>query len=399
MKKYIVVIMLCIVLTGCKSKVIEDNTNDNLKVIMNNIEVYSDVYLYDVIDNISDVSITTKNSLIDTSSLGEKEIVINYIKDKKNYVYKNKINVVDTTPPLVFSGTTKSVKVGYSEDICNVISYGDMYDGDIKCTIEGDYDVNKVGTYKLVYTLSDSSNNEKKVNVTLKVYEPKESDNDNNDDNENRVRTDFLDVYQKHKTDDNEIGIDVSKWQEEIDFNKVKEAGASFVIMRIGYQGQTSREIYIDEYYKENIRKAKEAGLKVGVYFFTVAGSKEEAISHAKWVVDTLGGEKLDLPIAFDWENWARWNSYKVSFHEINEIANAYMDELEKNGYKSMLYSSKFYLETIWQNKKNYPVWLAHYTKENNKSSYTGDYMMWQLCDNGKIDGINNDVDIDILYH
>ncbi len=399
MKKYIVVILLCLVLTGCKSKIIEDNTNDNLKVIMSNIEVYSDVYLYDVIDNISDVSITTKNSLIDTSSLGEKEIVINYIKDKKNYVYKNKINVVDTTPPLVFSGTTKSVKLGYDDDICNVISYGDMYDGDIKCTIEGDYDVNKVGTYKLVYALSDSSNNEKKVNVTLKVYEPKESNEDNNDDNENRIRTDFLEVYQKHKTEDNEIGIDVSKWQEDIDFNKVKAAGASFVIMRIGYQGQTSREIYIDEYYKENIRKAKEAGLKVGVYFFTVAGSREEAISHAKWVVDTLGGESLDLPIAFDWENWARWNSYKVSFHEINEIANAYMDELEKNGYKSMLYSSKFYLETIWQNKKNYPVWLAHYTKENNRSSYTGNYIMWQLCDNGKIDGINNDVDIDILYH
>ena len=64
MKKYIVVILLCLVLTGCKSKIIEDNTNDNLKVIMSNIEVYSDVYLYDVIDNISDVSITTKNSLI-----------------------------------------------------------------------------------------------------------------------------------------------------------------------------------------------------------------------------------------------------------------------------------------------------------------------------------------------
>ncbi len=399
MKKYIILFLLCLVLTGCKSKVLVDDTNDNLKIIMNNVEVYSDVYLNDIIENVGNVKINSDNRLIDTNSLGEKQIEVNYIKDKKHYVYKGKINVVDTTPPVVFSGTSKSVEVGYDKDICDLISYGDMYDGNIKCTIEGEYDLQKPGTYKLVYTLTDSSQNEKKVNVTLKVYKPTPSDNNSDSDNTERVRTDFLEVYQKHKTIDNEIGIDVSKWQEDIDYEKVKKAGASFVMMRIGYQGQTSREIYDDEYYQANIKKAKEAGLKVGVYFFTVAGSKEEAKEHAKWVVKALDGEKLDLPIAFDWENWSRWNSYKISFHEINEIANAYMDELKNNGYEAMLYSSKFYLETIWQNKKNYPVWLAHYTKDNNKSSYTGNYIMWQLCNNGKIDGINNDVDIDILYH
>ena len=60
-----------------------------------------------------------------------------------------------------------------------------------------------------------------------------------------------------------------------------------------------------------------------------------------------------------------------------------------------MLYSSKFYLENIWENKLDYPVWLAHYTE---KTSYQGKYIMWQLCNNGRIDGINGDVDIDILY-
>ena len=106
----------------------------------------------------------------------------------------------------------------------------------------------------------------------------------------------------------------------------------------------------------------------------------------------------MDLPIVFDWENWNKWNTYKLSFHEINEIANAYMSTAKEKGYEGMLYSSKFYLETIWQNKKEFPVWLAHYTNNAKTSSYKGKYQIWQLCNNGHIDGINGDVDIDVLY-
>ena len=78
------------------------------------------------------------------------------------------------------------------------------------------------------------------------------------------------------------------------------------------------------------------------------------------------------------------------------EIANAFMTEVKTNGYEAMLYSSKFYLETIWTNKLKFPVWLAHYT---NSTSYEGDFIIWQLCNDGHIDGINGDVDIDVLYH
>ncbi len=395
--KKILIVLMCFLVCGCSEKIIEDTTGENVKSIMDTVEVYSDIYLNDLIDNLNNVEILSKNKLLDTNTLGKKEVEVEYRFEKKKYVYKFDINVVDSKAPIVFSGTNKTVEVGYDEDICNLISYGDEYDGNITCEIEGLYDLNKVGTYKLVYHLSDSSKNQKDVNVTLNVIKKKENDSTPSTPTE-KVVTEFQDVYNKHKKDNTEIGIDVSKWQEDIDYEKVKQAGASFVMMRIGYQGQTTRELYDDEYYASNIRKAKEAGLKVGVYFFTVAGSTNEVKEHAKWVVDKLDGEKLDLPIAFDWENWSKWNSYKLSFHEINEIANTYMDTLEESGYKAMLYSSKFYLETIWKNKKDYPVWLAHYTKDFNTSSYQGKYMMWQVCNNGHIDGINNDVDIDVLY-
>lgn len=390
--KYIKLCLLCLLLVGCSKKevIYEDTTNNFLDINKEEVEVYDEVSLNDILDiKNNEIEVTSKDYKIDTDSLGDKEITVYYTYDEKKYVYKDKISVVDTTPPLVFSGTSKTIELNYDKDICNLITYGDNYTGNIKCQIEGDYDLSKIGAYKLLYTLSDSSNNETKVNVTLNVV------NKINSTTPSKTKTYFKDIYNTHKKDNTEIGIDVSRWQEDIDFNKVKEAGATFVMMRLGVQS-SNRELSIDTYYKENIKKAKEAGLKVGVYLYSIATSKEEAIEHADFVIKTLDKEKLDLPVVFDWESWSSWNSFKISFHDINEIANAFLETVEENGYQGMLYSSKFYLETIWTNKKNYPVWLAHYTKQTN---YQGDYVIWQLCNNGRINGIDGDVDIDIMYN
>ena len=389
--KYLKLCLFCLLLIGCSKKevIYEDKSNDFLNIKESNIEVYEDINLLDINENKdSNLNIVTYNYKIDTNKLGEKSIEVNYELDKKKYVYKNVINIVDTTPPLVFSGTTKTVEINYQKDLCNLITYGDNYSGNITCKIEGNYDLSKVGTYKLLYTLSDSSLNEKKVNVTLKVVNKIDKSTSTS-----TTKTLFKDIYNKHKKDNTEIGIDVSKWQEEIDFQKVKEAGATFVMMRLGVE--SNNQVSVDKYYKENIKKAKDAGLKVGVYFYSIATTIEEAKSQADFVIKTLDNEELDLPVVFDWESWENWNTFKISFHEINEIANAFLKRIEDKGYKGMLYSSKFYLETIWTNKLNFPVWLAHYTS---KTNYEGDYEIWQLCNNGKIDGINGDVDIDVMY-
>ena len=121
---------------------------------------------------------------------------------------------------------------------------------------------------------------------------------------------------------------------------------------------------------------------------------EDEAIRDAKWVIKQIRDYNITMPVAFDWEDFSDYNSYKLSFYKLNKIANAYLNELKSANYTPILYGSKFYLENVWMNEE-FDTWLAHYTDETN---YTKDYIMWQLCDNGKIKGIKNYVDIDIYY-
>ena len=392
--KYIIIVMVMLLLSGCNGiKNVDKSEFFNIK--NNNIEVYEEVYLQDLLEmQVTDKNfqLLSDNYRIDTNTIGKKKYEVLYQVNNKKYRYVFNIEVVDTEMPRVFSGTNKTVNVNYEGDLCNLITYGDNYDGDILCEITGDYDLKTPGTYKLKYNLSDKSNNLKEVNVTLNVKE-KSNEPSTPPKKENTL---FTDVYTNYKTDTNEIGIDVSKWQGDIDFNKVKDAGATFVMIRMGVQKEVKGDLFLDEYFKDNLKKAKDAGLKVGIYLYSIATSSSEATEQANWVLKNLDGENLDLPIVFDWESWSKWNSFKISFHEINSIANNFMTTVKNGGYDAMLYSSKFYLEDIWTNKLNYPVWLAHYTK---KTSYEGDYLIWQMCNNGKIEGINSDVDIDIMYH
>ncbi len=111
--------------------------------------------------------------------------------------------------------------------------------------------------------------------------------------------------------------------------------------------------------------------------------------------VKNLNGLKLDFPIAYDWENWQYIREYNVSIHDLNVSFEAFADELKKNGYDAMLYSSKYYLNLIWDNKKNYPVWQAHYASETEMDK---NGIVWQFSDKGLVPGISGNVDLDIYY-
>ena len=166
--------------------------------------------------------------------------------------------------------------------------------------------------------------------------------------------------------------------------------------MRIGSQRDPSEEISMDVKFKEYYKQAKEVGLKIGVYVYNTSISKEDGIKTAKWVMNELNGDKLDFPIAYDFESWADFMDYKISLHTLSEAYKAFEKELQNNGYDAMLYSSKFYLENVWTNYENSKIWLAHYT---DKTDYQGEYMMWQMTSSCKLNGITeNTVDIDILY-
>ena len=100
------------------------------------------------------------------------------------------------------------------------------------------------------------------------------------------------------------------------------------------------------------------------------------------------------MPIAYDWEDFRNYNSYKLSIYEFNNLAYRFMDGIKNLGYNTSLYGSKSYLSNLWI-PNDYSVWVAQYYKE---VTYTGNYDMWQLTEDGKIDGIAGTVDIDVFY-
>jgi Lyzozyme M1 (1,4-beta-N-acetylmuramidase) len=391
--KIILIILLCLS-TGCKKKEnkIEEPPDDFYIIFTeNNIaEVYSDVLVSDFIMDTNGTILNTEG-IIDTTKLGTHSHLIEYEYLDKKYSSNVELTIIDSTPPLILSSGSKTVTIGHNKNLCNLIMFADNYDKKAKCIVEGDYDLNKIGTYSITYKVTDTSNNTETAKVKLNVIAKSNSSSSTS----SRATVYFKDALSKYKNTDTEVGIDVSKWQGNINFEKVKKAGATFVIMRIGVQKAIDGELEIDPYYYQNIKNAKAAGLKVGVYLYSIATSKEEAIEQAKWVINKLDGTDLDLPIVFDWESWGRWNTLNLSLYDINDIADSFLNTVEAEGYKGMLYSSKYYLQNIWENKKDYPVWLAHYTSE---TDYQGKYNFWQLCDTGRIDGINGYVDINVMY-
>lgn len=359
------------------------------------VEVYSDIKLKDLISNINGKIIDNKK--IDTKKLGKKEITFEYINnDNIKINYTITINVVDKTPPIISQIKNYKITEGDTTDISKTLFCGDNYDKNPKCTIKGEYDVNTPGTYNVTFVGVDSSNNKStnKMNIIVeKKQENKQSKN--NTQQKEPVYTDYKDVIKNYKTSDNEIGIDVSHWQGNINYKKVKKSGVEFVYIRVGRGDGIGEGYVLDEKFIKNIKGFNKVGIPVGVYFYSNANNKNDAIKEAKWVIKQIKKYEVSLEIVFDWENWSKFQDYNLSFYSLTETANAFTETVEKAGYKGMVYSSKNYLETIWYNI-NSDIWLAHYTS---KTDYEKEYKVWQLCNNGKVAGIeDNLVDINIRY-
>lgn len=331
--------------------------------------------------------------VIDTTSLGKKEIKFQFKNDQNIIVpYEYEIEVIDTVQPVVWLSNVYQVTKGSNINLTDKILCGDNQDNKPKCTVEGNYDLNTVGDYPLLFKAEDKSGNITEKQFVLRVIEPS---------NTNAPRTtveptytDFNQAKNQYKTDKTQIGIDVSGWQGEIDFEKIKNAGVEFIMIRVGGTRGTNGEYFVDKYFKRNIEEANKYGIKAGIYFYSYANSKESAMKDAKWVIKQIKDYDIDLPIAFDWEEWAYFNDYNLSFFGLTSMAESFLETIEDAGYEGMLYSSKSYLENIWLPTK-YDIWLAHYTIQTN---YQGKYKLWQLCENGKIDGIDGAVDINVMY-
>lgn len=353
-------------------------------------EFLSDVKVSDFISDINGTIVD--DYVIDTTDIGKKKIEFEYINDDNIKVkYNYEINVVDNVAPLIWLNNSYTVNVGSDISLTDKILCGDNYDNDPVCEVIGEYNMNEAGTYPLVFKATDNSGNVTEKEFNLIVREPKSSGTSSGSVS---TKTLFSEVVDAHKTENTEIGLDISKWQGDVDFNALKEAGVEFVIIRVGTSSGINGENLVDSKFEQNINGANKAGIPVGIYFYSYANSEDRAISDALWVLEQIKDYKVDLPIAFDWENWSFYNEFNLSFFGLSSMADSFVKTVRDAGYEGMLYSSKNYLEDIWF-KGDYPVWLAHYTT---KTNYEGDYEFWQLCNNGRVAGINGDVDINIRY-
>ena len=193
-------------------------------------------------------------------------------------------------------------------------------------------------------------------------------------------------------------GIDVSKYQRNIDWKTVKASGIEFVIIRVGYRGSATGVLVEDPYFKQHIEGATKAGLKVGVYFFTQAITKAEAVEEASMALALTEGYNLEYPIFIDTERVsgnARANNLDKATR--TEIVDAFCKTIQNAGEKAGVYASKsWYNNQLNAGKlENYCIWVAQYNTECN---YQGRYSIWQYSETGQVPGISGYVDLNISY-
>ena len=196
------------------------------------------------------------------------------------------------------------------------------------------------------------------------------------------------------------LGIDVSEYQGEIDWGKLKEAGVEFAILRLGYRGygQAGR-IVLDEKFEENYAGATENGIEVGVYFFSQAINIDEVREEAEIVLSHLERKQITYPVAFDLERIKHDDARtdNLTNEEISNMALEFCKIIESNGYTPCVYgnSKTFTTKMALEQFNNYNKWYADYLE---KPLYPYEFSIWQYTEKGRIDGIEGNADLNICF-
>lgn len=195
------------------------------------------------------------------------------------------------------------------------------------------------------------------------------------------------------------VGVDLSKYQEYVDFSKLKKAGIDFCMLRVGARGYGTGQLVLDSYFQENIKRATDAGLEIGVYFFSQAITIEEAKEEANMVVEYIKDYDVNYPVVFDME-YVQNDTARVeqlSKEEKTLITQAFLETVELEGYTPMIYGKKEWLLTKIDLGKlvGYDIWLADYS---DIPDYPYQFSMWQYTNQGKVEGVSGKVDLNISF-
>ena len=197
---------------------------------------------------------------------------------------------------------------------------------------------------------------------------------------------------------DSYAGVDVSAFQGDIDWTKVKASGIDFAIIRLGYRGYgKAGRMVEDEFAQDNLKEATEVGLPIGAYFFSQALTIEEVDQEIEFMLEILGDYKLDLPIILDWEIPGVENPRTKNMDAITltELQRYYCQVMTEKGYQPMVYFNWHQSRTLLKlsELEDYPFWLALY---QDRMTYPWHVEMWQYTDRGRVPGIEGNVDLNV---
>lgn len=207
------------------------------------------------------------------------------------------------------------------------------------------------------------------------------------------------------KTDNIRAGMDVSYYQGDVDWKKVKDSGIEFLILRIGYRGYgEAGRIVEDGKFKEYLDEISKYGFEYGIYFYSCAKNEEEVKEEIEWITNKIKEYKIEKKfkyLAYDFEEYGTHRTRNITKKQTNKNAILYLNLIKKNGFTPVLYGNKTYFEQIFDMDKimsevdGCKIWYAQY---NDRYTYKGYFDMWQYTSDGIIDGINGKVDLNIVY-
>ena len=213
------------------------------------------------------------------------------------------------------------------------------------------------------------------------------------------VEDGFRAYYDENGEKISHLGVDISYHQKSVDWDKLKEAGVEFVMLRCGYRGYTEGGLVKDEKFDEYARACNEAGIPLGVYFFTQAVTVDEAINEADFVIKLIEDYDISYPVALDTEyvsdSSARTNDDSIDEELRTKMSIAFLERVREAGYYPMIYASENWIrrQLLFEELQEYDFWAPQYLEKND---FLYDHTIWQYTESGRIPGIEEEVDINI---